>query len=514
MVKKNFYSVAKGRQPGIYKDWSACELNTNKFNNAVYQGFADIDQAIMFLFAGNAFTTCNTIPVYDSEGKQNDPSRYGHVCMGTQGACTLDSLVEHSESDSECDITMINSEETEILKPVSSNTENINLEPSVSDITCLKKCGKKDNDNMISCTDCRVWIHFECTELPLYQLYSLVSTKRKFTCEKCSKIPDDFLSKFQEIHMHHERKPTYADTGTNTNHILQTSNIGTNTMDILQTPNNEKQEQAQAIDKTVLTTMFNKLESNLVSAVTETHKLYLETDIDNLKVELQNERLKTSQLNDRVTKLSAEKAELNLKVELQKERQKTSLLNDKVTKLSAETAELKESVKNITVKEVETSNNNNTPNNETSHQDESEENSNPMISTSYSFQHTMPISNSLQHPDSEKDDFELWNGEPTTQNETEKGKIVLIGNSHFKPIQVNNFIYEYDTVKYIAYTCEEAKRALSKETGPLDCLVMHLFSNNIKENSTEESLNIFADFFDFIHTKWPSLPIIVSDTKR
>lgn len=38
----------------------------------------------------------------------------------------------------------------------------------------------------IQCADCRSWIHYRCTKLPLYQLLTLATTNRSYTCEKCA----------------------------------------------------------------------------------------------------------------------------------------------------------------------------------------------------------------------------------------------------------------------------------------------------------------------------------------
>lgn len=37
----------------------------------------------------------------------------------------------------------------------------------------------------IQCEECKTWVHYLCTGLPLYQLLCLAHTHRRFTCEKC-----------------------------------------------------------------------------------------------------------------------------------------------------------------------------------------------------------------------------------------------------------------------------------------------------------------------------------------
>lgn len=67
---------------------------------------------------------------------------------------------------------------------------------AISQYTC-KKCNAKctDTDQSIQCQDCKGWIHYVCTRLPAYQLYLYESTQRRFTCEFCTEMDDDFQVK-------------------------------------------------------------------------------------------------------------------------------------------------------------------------------------------------------------------------------------------------------------------------------------------------------------------------------
>lgn len=49
MAKKNFYAVAVGRTPGIYKTWGEAEPQVKGFQGAKYQGFATEDEAKAFM---------------------------------------------------------------------------------------------------------------------------------------------------------------------------------------------------------------------------------------------------------------------------------------------------------------------------------------------------------------------------------------------------------------------------------------------------------------------------------
>lgn len=45
MVKKKWYVVWKGRQPGIYDVWADCKKQTESFDNALYKSFESFEEA-------------------------------------------------------------------------------------------------------------------------------------------------------------------------------------------------------------------------------------------------------------------------------------------------------------------------------------------------------------------------------------------------------------------------------------------------------------------------------------
>lgn len=49
MAKKNFYAVAIGRVPGIYRSWAAASLQVTRYNGAVFKGFTTESEAKKFL---------------------------------------------------------------------------------------------------------------------------------------------------------------------------------------------------------------------------------------------------------------------------------------------------------------------------------------------------------------------------------------------------------------------------------------------------------------------------------
>ena len=54
---------------------------------------------------------------------------------------------------------------------------------------------KDDNKFMIECSECKAWIHYQCTELPLYMIASLVEGRKEYSCTSCINI-NETLEKY------------------------------------------------------------------------------------------------------------------------------------------------------------------------------------------------------------------------------------------------------------------------------------------------------------------------------
>lgn len=57
------------------------------------------------------------------------------------------------------------------------------------------KTRESPNPNMIQCSKCQNWTHFKYTRLPVYVVYTLTSTSRRYDCEECTKVPSNFTLK-------------------------------------------------------------------------------------------------------------------------------------------------------------------------------------------------------------------------------------------------------------------------------------------------------------------------------
>ena len=75
------------------------------------------------------------------------------------------------------------------------DSAKVKVDPNTKS-TCTRLCNKENDDSMIECSKCKKWTHFPCTQLPIYQLYVLVNSARKYTCEKCANVPSEFKEKW------------------------------------------------------------------------------------------------------------------------------------------------------------------------------------------------------------------------------------------------------------------------------------------------------------------------------
>ena len=60
-----------------------------------------------------------------------------------------------------------------------------NMQQKFNTSTC-SLCNKEVTDKYISCSECHVQIHCQCTFLPSYQLYYFVEKKSKYSCINCT----------------------------------------------------------------------------------------------------------------------------------------------------------------------------------------------------------------------------------------------------------------------------------------------------------------------------------------
>lgn len=79
-MKKKFYAVRVGYQPGIYLSWDDCKVQVEGFAGAKYKGFATREEAEQFM---NGISASSSTPAADVA--EIPP---GHVVIYADGACS------------------------------------------------------------------------------------------------------------------------------------------------------------------------------------------------------------------------------------------------------------------------------------------------------------------------------------------------------------------------------------------------------------------------------------------
>ena len=95
------------------------------------------------------------------------------------------------------DVTLIyverNSDHGIIKAYLLISLNDLEINKSLIYASCVM-CSDKDDNDMIECSICHNWIHFQCTKLPAYQIQIFIDTMRKFTCENCADQPEEELA--------------------------------------------------------------------------------------------------------------------------------------------------------------------------------------------------------------------------------------------------------------------------------------------------------------------------------
>ena len=189
--------------------------------------------------------------------------------------------------------------------PVNKESNATNKsEEIVTTKQCTKTCSKPMNKFMIQCSKCSEWTHYECTNLPAYQLHLLITTTRRYTCEVCSNVPLEFKQKGEPV-------------------IL--SNI---------TSENTTEEEHVCNKKSIESTLeiVNCIEKSVISAITETHEKCQTDMIHELKQQLEHEcshsqkdKISIKTLETNINELTSQNAFLKVSNDISQQLQKLNI---------------------------------------------------------------------------------------------------------------------------------------------------------------------------------------------
>ena len=351
---KNYYSVAKGRQTGIYTDWSSCENSVCKFHNAAFKGFKTIDEAIVFLIAGNVYLNCEDIPVYDSD-HINRVNSYGHSCRGVCNAPRVnDSDTDMSDEEDDQEVLLNIDTHDEVPAHNDEITEVKQVVQTEHKCSfCSNKC--PDNSKVLQCSVCKALCHWACTKLPLYQLYMYELSSRKYSCESCVEIPESVRLEYASISDSKEenskKKAPVLNKGIQTHSpVIPGVEEGTNTEFV------KTFDRGTEMDKTLLASgeeesnvdtnqRFDKLESEFVKIVDR-----LSSRTENSSADIKNNSSDKISAGHRKVEESSQVAYKETKAKLEVAEKKCKDMTGELEKAEKRNKELQAKVNNMFVK--------------------------------------------------------------------------------------------------------------------------------------------------------------------
>jgi ribonuclease HI len=87
-MKKQYYAVRKGYEPGIYRTWDDCKVQVEGFAGAQYKGFATREEAEEFLNGTSAPSAKKAAGAAPGESAPDEPIPPGTVVIYADGACS------------------------------------------------------------------------------------------------------------------------------------------------------------------------------------------------------------------------------------------------------------------------------------------------------------------------------------------------------------------------------------------------------------------------------------------
>jgi hypothetical protein len=159
---------------------------------------------------------------------------------------------------------------------------------TVNEEQCTQICGIDLNDEMIQCHECNSWTHYLCSKLSVYQLFTLVNSSRRYTCELCAKVTKPFKDKWE-------------------------AKLSTVPHEKTETENREKVE----LQKEETLEIVKRIENGVVTAITKSHESGEREIINELRSELQSKNQINQDIkhvDEKVSKFMSESKDALLKV--------------------------------------------------------------------------------------------------------------------------------------------------------------------------------------------------------
>lgn len=201
-------------------------------------------------------------------------------------------------------------------------------------------CDLRAAVGVIQCHDCDSWIHYECSRLPEYQLSKYKNTQRKFSCENCVEVAEEFLN--STLGGGDLVSPQERTQGTNKQ--IQTEQYIGCDMETQTDEVNDDHQEKEDLNKPVATcTGTNSIEAQAeaMAAIRNLEKCMVEQFTFQTK-EIHN-------LRDQMEKVTADTAN----EEIQKLKTMNNKLQENLKKAERENMDIKKSIKKNETQQVE-----------------------------------------------------------------------------------------------------------------------------------------------------------------
>lgn len=570
---KNYYAVAVGRNVGIFRHWSEAQASTDKYPGACHQSFATLTEARNFLTLKNIDYTEDIMePADKSDDKLND-----NPADKPSDKPADKPTDEHADKPDDITTEPVHIPADKPDKPTDKHADNLDDmttepvripadKPADNDIATehVKKtcpvCSNADHEYMIKCADCAVKLHFECTQLPPYQLSILRHSHRKFTCSFCTSLDHDIVS-------HLQGKPTVEDKTCSSEKSAEDK--------VLKIDNEQHVHCLQAIRN-----LESSLVEKLCGVMKENYELKLQM-IQNDFVFGQKEVARLTKLNDNLvkenTKLNSSKSTITntmddklhklrtdmeqcnknrqhqwrtemdeLKKEIksykstqqhqealmfEKERQIASLqeqlvdANTKIAQAKDEAYEAKRLQTVLSTDEFVTvshkrektdkqSSQSQTPTSP-SYSDAVRQNLSPASSTGSRGTGTPSRRSQKSTLGANSQETTSINtnrrSSPVGNSSITKPSVVVIGNSHISSVDTKRLVPQADVSILKAFTIDEAATQLDELSYEPDCIVIHEITNDIRNGpDPNKCADYFQSTIDYYAIGFPNTQFIIS----
>ncbi len=184
-----YYAVAVGRHTGIFQTWAEAHKSTQRYPKACHKAFETLQEAQHFLETYGHESANDNVVLLDS----------------TPEVIVTDLLndIVSEIIDDNSEIIVDNAASADIPDNNVNNDVNTNLDDSSicdsAQHNCIV-CDNVDHMYMLKCDHCASWLHFECTQLPAYQLTFLRNSKQQFACSNCVTLDPDIDIHLQDQH--------------------------------------------------------------------------------------------------------------------------------------------------------------------------------------------------------------------------------------------------------------------------------------------------------------------------